>query len=64
MMIYIICIGLSSTLVCQFFQVDVPFIPKSKGPGDHSNFDQYEEESIHISPTDKYTKEFVDFWTV
>ncbi|XP_069783774.1 cAMP-dependent protein kinase catalytic subunit alpha-like isoform X4 [Narcine bancroftii] len=38
-----------------------PFKPKMKGPGDTSNFDEYEEEPIHISLTKKYSKEFADF---
>jgi protein kinase A len=34
-------------------KVDAPFIPKSKGPGDSSNFDEYEEEPLRISSTEK-----------
>lgn len=42
-------------------QVDAPFIPKCKGPGDPSNFDDYEEEPLRISSTEKCAKEFADF---
>ncbi|XP_078285757.1 cAMP-dependent protein kinase catalytic subunit alpha-like isoform X3 [Rhinoraja longicauda] len=38
-----------------------PFKPKMKGPGDTSNFDEYEEEPIRVSITEKYPKEFADF---
>ena len=44
------------------FQVEAPFIPKCKGPGDYSNFDDYEEEPLRISSTEKCAKEFADFW--
>lgn len=43
------------------FQVEAPFIPKCKGPGDASNFDDYEEEPLRISSTEKCAKEFADF---
>ncbi|XP_031556806.1 cAMP-dependent protein kinase catalytic subunit 1-like isoform X2 [Actinia tenebrosa] len=42
-------------------KVEAPFIPKCKGPGDPSNFDDYEEEPLHISSTEKCAKEFADF---
>lgn len=45
-------------------QVEAPFIPKCKGPGDPSNFDDYEEEPLHISTSEKCAKEFADFWRV
>ena len=43
------------------FQVEAPFIPPIKGPGDFSNFDDYEEEPLRISSTEKCAKEFADF---
>lgn len=42
-------------------QVDAPFIPKYRGPGDTSNFDDYEEEPLRISSQEKFPKEFADF---
>ncbi|XP_069125833.1 cAMP-dependent protein kinase catalytic subunit alpha isoform X3 [Argopecten irradians] len=42
-------------------KVDAPFVPKCKGPGDASNFDDYEEEPLRISSTEKCAKEFADF---
>lgn len=42
-------------------KVEAPFIPKCKGPGDPSNFDDYDEEPLRISATEKCTKEFADF---
>ena len=42
--------------------MEAPFLPKYKGPGDPSNFDDYEEEVIRISEVDKCAKEFATFW--
>ncbi|CAF2738148.1 unnamed protein product [Rotaria sp. Silwood2] len=42
-------------------KVEPPFIPKSKGPGDASNFDDYEEEPLRIATTEKFGKEFEEF---
>uniref|UniRef100_A0ACB8EJU3 Uncharacterized protein n=1 Tax=Sphaerodactylus townsendi TaxID=933632 RepID=A0ACB8EJU3_9SAUR len=42
-------------------KVEAPFIPKCKGAGDTSNFDDYEEEEIRVSITEKCAKEFADF---
>lgn len=38
-----------------------PFIPKIKGAGDTSNFDDYEEEVIRVASTERCAKEFSDF---
>ncbi|XP_065834433.1 cAMP-dependent protein kinase catalytic subunit alpha-like [Oscarella lobularis] len=42
-------------------RLDAPFIPKMKGIGDASNFDDYDEEELHVSGTEKGVKEFADF---
>uniref|UniRef100_A0A673TPS2 cAMP-dependent protein kinase n=1 Tax=Suricata suricatta TaxID=37032 RepID=A0A673TPS2_SURSU len=42
-------------------KVEAPFIPKFRGSGDTSNFDDYEEEDIRVSITEKCGKEFSEF---
>jgi len=42
-------------------KVDPPYVPKSKGPGDASNFDEYDEEPLRTSMNEKMAKEFSDF---
>ncbi|XP_054706247.1 cAMP-dependent protein kinase catalytic subunit alpha-like isoform X2 [Uloborus diversus] len=42
-------------------KVEAPFIPPSKGEGDASNFDEYDEEPLFIASTEKCHKEFEDF---
>ncbi|XP_040565598.2 uncharacterized protein Pka-C1 isoform X2 [Lepeophtheirus salmonis] len=42
-------------------KVEAPFLPKCKGAGDTSNFDDYEEEALRISSAEKCAKEFIDF---
>ena len=44
-----------------YLQIEAHFIPKCKGAGDTSNFDDYEEEPLRIPSTEKCTKEFSDF---
>lgn len=41
--------------------MDAPFVPKTKGAGDPSNFDDYEEEALRIAAAEKFPKEFADF---
>ena len=59
------CIHLTTTnlvyWINMFCQVKVPFIPNCEGPGDASNFDEYREEEIKVSTTERYAKEFADF---
>lgn len=54
------CVVLMIWVSC-VLQVEAPFIPKCKGPGDTSNFDDYEEEEIRVSFTEKCAKEFAEF---
>merc|ERR1712076_181637 len=42
-------------------RIEAHFIPKCKGAGDTSNFDDYEEEPLRISSSEKCAKEFADF---
>lgn len=42
-------------------QLEAPFIPPLSGPGDPSNFDDYEEEPLRISSNEKCVREFADF---
>ena len=42
-------------------QVKAPYIPECSGPGDDSHFDEYDEEPISVSATEKCSKEFQDF---
>jgi len=40
---------------------EAPLVPKTKGAGDTSNFDDYDEEALKIASTEKFAKEFVEF---
>ncbi|XP_056591369.1 protein kinase, cAMP-dependent, catalytic, beta a isoform X2 [Triplophysa dalaica] len=42
-------------------KIDASIIPKCKGPGDTSNFDEYEEEDVSVSVTEQCPKEFLEF---
>ncbi|KAI6230496.1 CAMP-dependent protein kinase catalytic subunit [Aphelenchoides fujianensis] len=42
-------------------RVDAPFLPRCRGPGDASNFDDYEEEPLRISGTERCAPEFAEF---
>ncbi|VEL35523.1 unnamed protein product [Protopolystoma xenopodis] len=42
-------------------EIKAPYIPPSSGPGDASNFDDYDEEPLRIGTVDLCTKEFADF---
>lgn len=41
--------------------VEPPYVPKVSGPGDFSQFEEYDDVVLHVSDTDKYPKEFSDF---
>lgn len=47
------------TWLSRVFQVEAPSIPKCKGPGDASDFDDYEGDEISF--TEKCAKEFAGF---
>ena len=38
-----------------------PYTPPTKGPGDPSNYEEYEEEPIIYSTVNKFEKEFEQF---
>ena len=42
-------------------QIIPTFIPKTEGPGDDSNFEEYDEDPLRISLNNKYSKDFLDF---
>jgi protein kinase A len=42
-------------------QVPSPYTPNVKGPGDFSNFDQYDEEPLKEAVNEMYPKEFAEF---
>ena len=42
-------------------KVEAPFLPKCKGAGDTSNFDDYEEEQLRIANTELCSEEFASF---
>ncbi|KAJ8357965.1 hypothetical protein AAFF_G00047850 [Aldrovandia affinis] len=42
-------------------KVEAPFVPECRGPGDTSNLDNYEEEDIRVSMTEKCAMEFSEF---
>ncbi|EEB11858.1 cAMP-dependent protein kinase catalytic subunit, putative [Pediculus humanus corporis] len=41
--------------------VEPPFMPKVRSPGDTSNYDHYDEETLHVGSNDKFQKEFREF---
>jgi protein kinase A len=41
--------------------VKPPFVPKLTGPGDHSQFDDYEDVNLRIAAVCQYEREFADF---
>lgn len=64
---YLVIVGISHLSLSiqnessSLHQVEAPFLPKCRGPGDASNFDDYEEEPLRISGTEKCSKEFAEF---
>ncbi|KAA0192638.1 cAMP-dependent protein kinase catalytic subunit alpha [Fasciolopsis buskii] len=42
-------------------ELTAPYIPPCKGPGDASNFDEYDEEPLRIANTNYCAKEFANF---
>lgn len=42
-------------------EIMAPFIPKVNGPGDYSQFDNYDDIKMEVAPTCQYEKEFADF---
>lgn len=42
-------------------KVEAPFLPKCKGAGDTSNFDEYDEETLRIANTELCAEEFAAF---
>jgi len=48
-------------LICFGLQVTPDFIPKAKGTGDTSNFDQFNDEPLATSHVELFPKEFADF---
>lgn len=42
-------------------QIVPTFIPKTEGPGDDSNFEEYDEDPLRISLNNKFSKDFLEF---
>ena len=45
-------------------QVEAPFVPKVRSEDDTSNFDDYDEDPLHVSNMPKCTREFAEFWVL
>jgi protein kinase A len=41
--------------------IEPPFVPKVSGPGDYSQFDDYDDVQLKVADVDKWPKEFEDF---